>query len=197
VFTKSKPEPKQTKAERFEQELFDKLRELRIELAREYRTPPYVIFTDVTLRKIADSRPITRGQLLDVPGIGQFKAEEYGARVIRVVRDYIAFQDHLKQPKGKTQLETLKFINAGWSAEDVAQERKLSIQTVMGHLADLYADGEEIDLRKHIRSEDLESIREVWIAKGKPEKPQVIKPDLPDEMHYGIIRIGMAILAGE
>jgi ATP-dependent DNA helicase RecQ len=197
VFTKTKSEPKKTKAERFEDELFEKLRELRIELAREYRTPPYVVFTDVTLRKIADSRPITKGQLQDVPGIGHFKADEYGARVIRVVRDYIAFQDHLKNPKGKSQLETLKFIDAGWSAEAVAEERKLSIQTVLGHLADLYADGEEIDLRRHIRPEDLEAIREVWIAKGKPDKPQVVKPELPDEMHYGIIRIGMAILLGE
>ncbi len=198
TFTKTKPEPQKTKAERFDDELFEKLRAMRTDLARQYKTPPYIIFNDVTLRKIAEQRPITPLQLREVPGIGQFKAEEYGEHVIRVVREYIAFQSHLRNPKGKSQLETLRLINDGMSVAEIVNERKLSVQTVLGHLADLYLEGEEIDLRRFIAKEHLALIRDAWNKNGRPEKPQAaIKGDLPEEIHYGLLRVGLAILSKE
>ena len=69
-----------------ERGLFEALRRLRLEIARERHVPPYVIFHDTTLQHLARLRPGTREALLDVPGVGEKKAESLGTRVIEVIR---------------------------------------------------------------------------------------------------------------
>jgi len=58
--------------------LFDRLRALRLDLARARGVPPYVIFHDATLREMARLRPSSRAALLDVKGVGARKAAELG-----------------------------------------------------------------------------------------------------------------------
>lgn len=59
-------------------ELFELLRGLRLELARERGVPPYIVCSDATLRGMCRRRPATREDLLEVSGIGEKKADEYG-----------------------------------------------------------------------------------------------------------------------
>ena len=66
-------------------QLFERLRQLRTELAEEEGVTPFVIFHDKTLRAIAGSKPVTHAALLEIPGIGDAKAERYGRRVLNVV----------------------------------------------------------------------------------------------------------------
>lgn len=68
-----------------DQEVFDRLRKLRTELAEEEDVAPFVIFHDKTLKAIASHMPTTPAALLEVPGIGELKAERYGRRVLAVV----------------------------------------------------------------------------------------------------------------
>ncbi|THJ23936.1 MAG: ATP-dependent DNA helicase RecQ [Nitrospira sp. CG24E] len=66
-------------------QLFERLRQLRTELAEEEDVAPFLIFHDKTLKAIAGYRPVTSAALLEVPGIGPLKAERYGRRVLQVV----------------------------------------------------------------------------------------------------------------
>jgi ATP-dependent DNA helicase RecQ len=66
--------------------LFDRLRQLRLALARERGVPPYVIFHDTTLREMARRRPTTAAALRDIYGVGQRKAEDVGAAFLEVIR---------------------------------------------------------------------------------------------------------------
>ncbi len=59
-------------------ELFERLRELRKNLAAEAGVPPYVVFSDATLRSLAQRRPKNETQMLEVSGVGQKKLERYG-----------------------------------------------------------------------------------------------------------------------
>ena len=59
-------------------ELFERLRELRRELAIERGWAPYMVCTDKALRGMCRRRPATRGELLEVPGIGEKKADDFG-----------------------------------------------------------------------------------------------------------------------
>ena len=61
-----------------DEELFQRLRVLRKSLASEAKVPPYVIFSDRTLRGMVRRRPRTAEDLLEVPGVGQKKLERYG-----------------------------------------------------------------------------------------------------------------------
>ena len=68
--------------------LFDALRELRRDLAKENQVPPYVIFHDSVLRDMAGLRPQTRAMLGDLPGIGAKKLEAYGDAFLTVIRQH-------------------------------------------------------------------------------------------------------------
>lgn len=65
--------------------LFDRLREWRLEMAKEKNVPAYVVFTDATLMAVAETRPSTEEELLGVSGIGPIKAAEYGESLLQVL----------------------------------------------------------------------------------------------------------------
>ena len=69
-----------------EQELFEALRNHRLEVARVESVPPYVVASDRTLREIVLDRPATNEDLQRVHGIGATKAERYGAGLLEVVK---------------------------------------------------------------------------------------------------------------
>jgi ATP-dependent DNA helicase RecQ len=71
-------------------ELFAALRALRLEIARERRVPAYVIFHDGTLQEMARARPATPGALLQVPGVGERKAEQFGERFLAEIARHAA-----------------------------------------------------------------------------------------------------------
>jgi ATP-dependent DNA helicase RecQ len=65
--------------------LFERLRQLRTELAEEEGVSAFVIFHDKTLKAIAGHKPVTPAALMEIPGIGALKVERYGRRVLAVV----------------------------------------------------------------------------------------------------------------
>jgi ATP-dependent DNA helicase RecQ len=67
-------------------ELFDRLRDVRLRLARERGVPPYVIFHDTTLREMAERRPKTFEDLHEVYGVGAKKAADFGDAFLDAIR---------------------------------------------------------------------------------------------------------------
>ena len=65
--------------------VFEKLRALRTELAREQGVPPYIVFQDTTLIAMARARPHDLGALSAIPGVGASKLERYGPRFLEVL----------------------------------------------------------------------------------------------------------------
>lgn len=58
-----------------EETLFDRLRALRMEIAREEKVPPYIVFSDKTLVHMCFVKPKTKTEMLGVTGVGEFKFE--------------------------------------------------------------------------------------------------------------------------
>ena len=71
-------------------ELFERLREVRREISAERELPAYMVCTDKALRGMCRRRPQTRDELLEVPGIGEKKADEFGDAFIAAIT---AFED--------------------------------------------------------------------------------------------------------
>ncbi|MEU6645846.1 ATP-dependent DNA helicase UvrD2 [Saccharomonospora sp. NPDC046836] len=69
-----------------DEELLARLKEWRVERARELKVPAFVVFTDATLVAIAEQRPTDNGSLVAISGIGATKLERFGADVLAVVR---------------------------------------------------------------------------------------------------------------
>jgi ATP-dependent DNA helicase RecQ len=62
-----------------EEELFQRLRDLRRDVAERQGVPAYVVFNDRALREMAARRPASPAELLEVPGVGEVKLERYGS----------------------------------------------------------------------------------------------------------------------
>jgi ATP-dependent DNA helicase RecQ len=67
--------------------LFEKLRQLRLEIAKRLNLPSYVVFHDKTLREMAARRPSGRAELLAIAGVGERKAEQYGDQFLQAIRN--------------------------------------------------------------------------------------------------------------
>ena len=73
-----------------EESLFQKLRELRRAIAQEIGKPPYIVFSDKTLRDMARIKPVTNAQFLAVNGVGQHKLDLYGQRFMQTIASFNA-----------------------------------------------------------------------------------------------------------
>ena len=73
-----------------EESLFQKLRELRRTIAHEIGKPPYIVFSDKTLRDMARIKPVTNAQFLAVNGVGQHKLDLYGQRFMQTIASFNA-----------------------------------------------------------------------------------------------------------
>ena len=69
--------------------LFDRLKELRLEIARAEKIPPYIVFNDKTLIDMCAKMPTTKSDMLNVSGVGENKYGKYGERFIAVIKEYV------------------------------------------------------------------------------------------------------------
>ena len=68
-----------------EEDLFEVLRALRKELAKDRGVPPFVVFSDRTLREMAREKPTTPNEMRQITGVGAVKLHEYGDDFIRQI----------------------------------------------------------------------------------------------------------------
>ncbi len=87
---KPAPKPSKRREELTDEEadLFESLRLLRLEIARADRVPPYVVFSDATLKDMAQRRPHNETSMREVSGVGQRKWERYGDQFLQAIRDF-------------------------------------------------------------------------------------------------------------
>lgn len=85
---RSSPRSSQPSSLSVNDDLYSRLSELRVKLAKRAGVPAYIIFSNVTLREIAARRPRTDSALLEVPGIGETKLNRYGKDVLKCIADY-------------------------------------------------------------------------------------------------------------
>jgi ATP-dependent DNA helicase RecQ len=73
---------------KLDESLFEELRTLRTEIAKEEKVPPYIVFSDKTLTELCHLRPQAEEEMLKVSGVGQFKFNKYGLRFIEAIVEH-------------------------------------------------------------------------------------------------------------
>ncbi|WP_264564195.1 DNA helicase RecQ [Flavobacterium sp. N3904] len=177
--------------------LFEVLRKLRSEIAKEEEVPAYIIFNDATLKQMEIQRPMSDDEFLAIDGVGKTKLEKYGDTFIKAIIDFQKNKTVRKKKEGSTYKETLELFQSGMSVEEIAIKRKLGVTTITSHLAKLYLDGHPIDLSIYITEVEISKIAE---AKIKLESPNALKPYFEffeEQIPYDKIRIGLAVLEKE
>ena len=69
--------------------LFERLRQKRYKMAQEAKVPPYIIFSDKTLRQMSTYLPVTKEEMLSINGVGNSKYEKYGEAFAEEIRNFI------------------------------------------------------------------------------------------------------------
>lgn len=88
-------------------QLYELLRCLRNETAKNMKVPAYVVFTDKTLQEMSTYLPVTRDEMLEISGVAQAKYEKYGELFMNVIREYK--EQHEQEHKMPTARARIKF----------------------------------------------------------------------------------------
>ncbi len=188
-----KPEPIEVirKPKKPKGTLFEKLRELRAELARDENVPAYIIFSDASLKDMEDQEPQTPEAFLNTHGVGQAKMQKYGADFLKLIKEHL----HKSKPKAKTgnktYQETKTLIEQGLSLEEIAETRNLTISSVHNHLMKLHEEGMEVDFYQFIQPVEVEQINAASTEVEEPEKLKSYFEYFKEEMPYWKIKLGL------
>lgn len=155
-------------------ELFENLRALRKDLADARSVPPYVVFSDVTLRYFCRDYPQDEHAFMSVLGVGEKKRADFGDVFLAAIRDWlvehprldfepltsvsnVAITPKIRHENGlnDTVSETLNLWKLGKSIDEIAAIRSLKDSTIESHLAEAITSGEPLNPRTFY-SEDEE-----------------------------------------
>ena len=202
----------------FEKDLFEILRTLRKEVSEKLRVPPFVVFSDASLKDMCLKFPLTKDEFLKVSGVGEVKAEKYGEKFIRAVKEYalknnidriktpqiiennnepysseVSKENVEKQEKEDTRIATYNLYKQGKTVKEISEERNLSPVTVENHLIYCARAGFEINYPDFFSTEKEKLILKA-IEKTGVEKLKPIKEALPYEITYTEIKFALCKL---
>ncbi|OOL13773.1 ATP-dependent DNA helicase RecQ [Bacillus cereus] len=186
--------------------LFEVLREVRKEIAQGEGVPPFVIFSDQTLKDMCAKMPQSDSELLTVKGIGEHKLVKYGSHFLQAVQHFIdenpnyaetikteVVSERKKSGKASanSHLETYEMYKQGIDLDEIAKERGLSRQTIENHLIRCFEDGMEVDWNSFVPAE-YEQLIETAVQNADGGLKS-IKEQLPNEVSYFMIRAYLQI----
>ena len=184
------------------QELFDALREIRLELAQAEQVPAYVIFSNKSLEDMASRLPRNVEDFLLVEGVGPVKADKYGGHFLPVIQEFLKSPDsnsnksHYQDSgpnsvsnisNSDSHLESAKFAEEGLTPYEIAIERGLTEATVLNHLVQAAEEGDLEEFDADVPYSHKKLIKEAFQKLGTDTlKP--IKEALAEEITYSQIR---------
>ena len=207
VFHKKHLMENQSKAKReqivplnFNDELYEKLKELRYSLSKEKGLAPFMIFHDATLREMASFFPQSKNDLLNIKGVGLKKYDSYGEQFLNIIKEYskdkeikpvkvIKTSDTRSESLLDRYQATYELYLDNLSLNEISEIRGFTVNTVIEHLSQSQIKGQIVDWSRYIDDPIKEEIILVAINKAGLEKLKPIKELLPENITYEEIRL--------
>ncbi|HTW59056.1 MAG TPA: RecQ family ATP-dependent DNA helicase [Terriglobales bacterium] len=182
-----------------DQGLREYLREWRRATAKEQGVPAFVVLHDTTLDEICRLKPTSMGELMQVSGIGERKADTYGQRILGALQRYRegARASALSEKITAPALETLRLLAAGKTLDEIAEIRGRQLSTVVSAVTALVERG-EIEFQPDWVDRNKQAVIEAACASAggidRIERLRALKDALPPEITYDEIRLVLARL---
>jgi ATP-dependent DNA helicase RecQ len=190
--------------------LFDALRQLRREEAVSRAVPAYIVFGDKTLRDLARQRPSTVERMLDVHGVGQQKAANFGQQFVECIVGYCSQQGLTmdvrpekglpKRPTSTTPsppppaaVKAFPLFDEGLSVEEVAQRLGRAMSTTFGYLDAYLRHRKVVDPVPWLATQEFEEIADAARRSGA-ERLKSLYEALDGRISYEHIRIAVVCL---
>ncbi len=180
-------------------ELWEALREKRMQLAKEQGVPPYVIFHDATLVEMMEYHPRDMGQMSRISGVGERKLAAYGQAFLDVLDDFSS------TPTAKPVVQTtdtvddsVSLFRQGLSVDEVAVRRELKTSTVLSHLATAIGSG-LVHAQNALGMDENEFnyLQDAIQQHGEDDRLKPVFDALEGEVDYGVLRCVKAAMETE
>jgi ATP-dependent DNA helicase RecQ len=206
VMLSTRPQAEKTRAASdgaFDEELFAQLRAWRKNLADERNVPAYIVLSDVTLRQVARDYPGRIEDLGRISGIGRAKLQDLGESLLAEVAAFL--RDHPRKPfpatepveartaraPGSSARGTVRAYRQGESIPAIAATRGLSERTVISHLVEAIAAGEDLDVDLLVSPAARQEISRAFAEFGDSALAP-IKEHFQDKFSYDQLQLARA-----
>jgi len=174
--------------------LFALLKDLRKDISRKEKLPPFVIFQDPSLEDMAIQYPITVDELKQITGVGSGKALKYGKPFLDLIKEYVEENEIIRPMdmvvksvvnKSGLKVYIIQNIDRKLVLEDIAYAKNLSLDELLSEIESIVSSGTKIDLNYYIdefvdpyhqeeifnyfREAESDSVNEALVTLGEDE----------------------------
>jgi ATP-dependent DNA helicase RecQ len=188
--------------------LFEELRAVRKRIADTEKVPPFVIFSDASLKDMCVKQPKTQEEFLNVSGVGEHKMQKYGLEFIQAIRSFLQKNQEYESEQEPVQtenksvkksvkdsyMETYHHFQEHLTIEEIAKRRDLAISTIENHLLQCADHGLDLDFLRLIPNEYIPLLEKAVQEAGR-ERLKPIKELLPEEISYFMIKAYLHFLS--
>ncbi len=142
-----------------DEQLFEMLKTLRKNVAKQKNLPPFVVFQDPSLEEMATNYPITIDELKNITGVGNGKATKYGKPFIDLIKKYVE-ENEIERPddmvvksvvnKSGLKVHIIQNIDRRISLDDMAKSKGLKLEDIIGEIESIVASGTRVDIQYYI-----------------------------------------------
>ncbi len=142
-----------------DENLFKMLKDLRKDISKKEKLPPFVIFQDPSLEDMCIQFPITEEEMQRVTGVGVGKAKKYGKPFLEVIKSYVEENDIMRPNdmlvksvpnKSISKVYIIKNIDRKRSLEDVAKAKGLKLDELITEIERIVNSGTKLDISYYI-----------------------------------------------
>ena len=142
-----------------DEQLFEMLKTLRKNVAKQKNLPPFVVFQDPSLEEMATNYPISIDELKNITGVGAGKATKYGKPFVDLIKKYVE-DNEIERPmdlivksvvnKSGLKVYIIQNIDRKISLEDMADAKGIKMKDIIGEIESIVASGTRIDIQYYI-----------------------------------------------
>lgn len=197
--------------------LYRKLLLLRDEICNDEQKPIYMVAKNDALKELSEYMPVNEDQLMQISGFGKAKADAYGDRFIKIIKEHMQeFNLHenmdakpvkrkskskkTEQVKGTTTAakkedtkeETFKLFKQGIKLEEIAKQRGFTLTTIEGHLIP-YIENGQLNIDYVVNRAKQKLILNALENFKSESGISVLKKQLPEDITYSEIKYVLAL----
>ncbi len=149
------PDPSASRSAVLDKTLMKMLKDLRREVGREKKIPPYVIFQDPSLEEMASNYPITMEEMANISGVSIGKAKRYGKDFVAMIKAYVEEND-IERPsdfvvkqvanRSKAKVNIIQSVDRKIPLEDIASSNQMNMEQMMEELDAIVTSGTKLNL---------------------------------------------------
>jgi len=140
-------------------QLFSMLKDLRKNIAKKHKLPPFVIFQDPSLADMSIQYPVTLEELQKIQGVGQGKARRYGKNFITLIKRYVE-ENEIERPedlvvrtvanKSKLKVFIIQSIDRKIAFEDIADAKGVEVKDIITEVEAIVNSGTRLNIDYYI-----------------------------------------------